>query len=134
MKGSYVLILKVKKDVNCNIGRLGKTLFKKRFYAYVGSAMNGLERRVSRHLSSNKRLHWHIDYLLKCSNVEEVFYKESEKKEECTIAGAFNGFIFIEGFGSSDCKCRSHLFFSEFKEKLAEVCRNIGMKHYMVDE
>lgn len=133
MKGSYVLILRVKEDVNCTIGRLGRILFKKGFYAYVGSAMNGLKQRVSRHLSNSKRFHWHIDYLLKCSSVEEVFYRESEKKEECTVADAFNGFIFIEGFGSSDCRCRSHLFFSESKEKLVDVCRNMGMTYLYMD-
>ena len=30
----------------------------------VQNAMNSLESRVKRHLSDNKKKHWHIDYLL----------------------------------------------------------------------
>ena len=66
MKGSYCLIINVEKDTKIKIGKkLGIINFKKGCYVYVGSAMNSLESRVKRHLSDNKKKHWHIDYLTK---------------------------------------------------------------------
>ncbi|RLF60544.1 MAG: GIY-YIG nuclease family protein, partial [Thermoplasmata archaeon] len=64
MKGSYVLIINLKKEKEIEIGRLGRILFNKGYYAYVGSGLNNLEKRVGRHLRKNKKKKWHIDYLL----------------------------------------------------------------------
>lgn len=75
---SYCLIINIKKDTEIKIGKkLGFINFKKGCYVYVGSAMNCLESRVKRHLSDNKKKHWHIDYLLlnKNSKIEKSIYK-----------------------------------------------------------
>ena len=64
MKGVYVLIVSVGKDIRVNIGALGSIFFERGLYAYVGSAQNGLERRVQRHRRKAKKKFWHIDYLL----------------------------------------------------------------------
>lgn len=113
MKGSYVLVIKVVKNSLITIGSLGKIHFDKGYYAYIGSALNNLEKRVGRHLTRNKKLHWHIDYLLKNKNAKiiKIFYKESPKKEECTIVQfvAQHGKP-IKRFGCSDCNCESHLY------------------------
>ena len=84
MKGSYILIIRVKNDLTIKIGSLGKTFFSKGVYAYVGSAMNSLEARIRRHLRNEKKTFWHIDYLLKNRNTEiiKIFYRESKNKEE----------------------------------------------------
>jgi Uri superfamily endonuclease len=83
-------------------------------YAYVGSAMNGLWPRLKRHLDSHKRLHWHIDYLLQKATISNIIICPSDDQIECTIARSLsNRLELIPGFGSSDCKCCSHLFFSE---------------------
>ncbi len=113
MKGIYILLIKVKKDINIKVGALGKILFKKGRYAYVGSAQNNLEKRIQRHLSKNKKKRWHIDYLLMNPNVEveSVHHKETGKEEECEIAQVLETVEEpIKGFGSSDCKCTAHLF------------------------
>ena len=112
MKGSYCLIIKVKKGEEIGIGKLGLIHFKPGYYVYVGSAMNGLEKRINRHIRQNKKLFWHIDYLLANKNVEivDVKKRESDFKEECKIASRMND-KWIKGFGSSDCKCESHLFY-----------------------
>jgi len=113
IKGVYVLMIKVKKDIKLTIGSLGRLSFKKGSYAYVGSAQNNLEKRVKRHLSNNKKLHWHIDYLLnnKSASIIKVFYKKAGKQEECGIASRLSlTKDSISGFGCSDCKCGSHLF------------------------
>ena len=113
MKGSYLLLMEVSKDSKIKVGSLDMVNFKKGFYVYVGSAMGGIEQRVSRHLRKDKKIFWHIDYLLTNKNVriEKVLYKESEDKEECKVAKKISKLGEpILGFGCSDCKCESHLF------------------------
>lgn len=113
MKGSYVLLIRLGKGKRIRIGRLGTLNFRPGFYAYVGSALNGLEARVARHLGSRKRLFWHIDYLLEEAEIEEVFRIESGERLECAISKALSERMeSVAGFGSSDCRCRSHLFYS----------------------
>lgn len=124
MKGSYCLIINIKKDTDIKIGKkLGFINFKKGCYVYVGSAMNYLESRVKRHLSDNKKKHWHIDYLLlnKNSEIEKVYTKESCEKLECEIAKKIiENEESIADFGCSDCKCHSHLIYFK-NSKLANL-------------
>lgn len=128
MKGSYVLIIKLDENKNIKVGSLGKVNFRRGYYLYVGSALNGLEKRIRRHLSKNKKMHWHIDYLLMEGDVVDVYIKIGNTKEECEIARRFSEkYPSIEGFGSSDCKCGSHLFFSDDKEDLIEMAKSLGM-------
>jgi len=113
MKGIYILIIKINRDVKVKIGSLGRIKFTKGFYVYVGSAQNNLEKRILRHLSKHKKIKWHIDYLLNNKNIEifQVFYKKANKTQECKIAKELNKTeIPIKDFGCSDCKCKSHLF------------------------
>ncbi len=117
-KGSYILVINIKKPVKIKIGSLGSFEFLKGYYVYVGSAMNNLNKRIERHLKTSKKgqnkKHWHIDYLLSSFEtiIKGVYYKESDKKEECFIAEKISKISQgeIKGFGSSDCKCKSHLF------------------------
>ncbi len=117
MKGSYVLLIKNPDNQNIQIGKLGNIFFKKGNYAYIGSAMNSLDARIKRHLSHEKKIHWHIDYLLQNSQITDVFYKETNEKIECIIAKKFAEKLEnIQDFGCSDCKCNSHLFYGNKKE------------------
>ena len=113
MKGVYVLIISVGKDTKVNVGALGSIFFERGLYAYVGSAQNGLEKRVQRHLKKAKRKFWHIDYLLDddAVRVVKVFCKEADKSEECRNARKLSEKgIAVKRFGCSDCGCVSHLF------------------------
>jgi len=108
-----VLVIGLDKGSEIKVGSLGKTVFEKGDYAYVGSAMNNLEKRIERHESKEKKIFWHIDYLLSSPNAElkKVFVKPSKEKEECKIANRLaNAGTPVLGFGCSDCKCKSHLF------------------------
>ena len=124
MKGSYCLIINVEKDTKIKIGKkLGIINFKKGCYVYVGSAMNSIESRVKRHLSDNKKKHWHIDYLLlnKNSKIKKIYTKESGEKLECEIAKKIiENEESIADFGCSDCKCHSHLIYFK-NSKLANL-------------
>ena len=113
LKGVYVLIIQLNGDTALSVGALGTLAFKKGLYAYVGSAQTNMEQRIRRHLRREKRIFWHIDYLLNsgAARIVKVLHKQADKAEECAIANAIaeRGET-IGGFGCSDCKCRSHLF------------------------
>ena len=120
MKGIYCLNLRTIKEIKPKIGALGRITFEKGDYCYVGSAQNGIKQRIARHLRDNKKKHWHIDYLLSDPDVyfKEIFYKETDKKEEeCeTAQELMNSHNFIPGFGCSDCRCKSHLIIGKIKK------------------
>lgn len=116
-KGTYCLCIKVNKKIKTKIGALGEILFKPGNYVYVGSALNNLELRIKRHIRISKGehniIHWHIDYLLKENEVKilKFHFLNNGKKMECKIAELISKYgKIIIGFGSSDCKCKSHLF------------------------
>lgn len=126
MKGCYCLIIKLNKKSTIKIGKkLGKIEFKKGYYVYVGSAMNSLESRIKRHLSDEKKLHWHVDYLLKKSEITDVIYTESERKIECDLSQSISekskG---VKDFGCSDCKCESHLYYFKNRKEAIETVEN----------
>ena len=122
MKGCYCLIIELETDKKIKVGKRLKIDFKKGYYVYVGSAMNNLESRVKRHLSKSKKLHWHIDYLLKYGKVKEVIYNDG-KKVECDLAKELSlKNESVTDFGCSDCDCESHLYyFKKENEAIEEV-------------
>ena len=127
MKGSYILVIYISETINLIVGALGDILFEKGFFLYIGSGMgnNGsatLEKRVKRHIlpSTEKKIHWHIDYLLNQEKVKiiKLYLIPSFSRLECIIARELTEFSdgFISNFGSSDCQCQSHLlYFKHFK-------------------
>lgn len=130
IKGIYALIIYVSKEKNVRVGSLGPLTFKKGFYIYVGSAQNNLERRVARHFNRSKRVFWHIDYLLNDEDVEivKVLFREASKEEECRLALALSSLYEpIKGFGSSDCKCQSHLFRIDDYKSAEMFLRGFGL-------
>jgi Uri superfamily endonuclease len=123
VKGIYVLVLSVSRDIDVNVGALGSVNFEKGLYAYVGSAQNNLEKRIARHLRKTKQKFWHIDHLLDDASVEvvKVFSRKAGKSEECRVANKIGErCVSIKGFGSSDCKCKGHLFKLEDYQFLRE--------------
>ena len=96
------------------VGKLGKFIFPIGSYVYTGSAKKNIDKRIERHLSKKKNLHWHIDYLLNSDAAKIIDTKKSEMTE-CVLNKKTNGTIIIHGFGSSDCNlnCKSHLKFEE---------------------
>lgn len=115
LKGSYALIINLEKDARLTIGRRGSFAFPAGLYLYAGSALNGLESRVRRHLRQEpaKKRHWHIDYLTAIAPVCQVWWAADQQRRECAWAGIVResgGRIVAPGFGSSDCRCPAHLF------------------------
>lgn len=132
MKGTYALVIDVIEKSKVQIGALGRTKFDEGSYAYIGSALNGLESRVNRHLGRDKKNHWHIDYLLQQFEVEQVIFGECKERKECEIAKKMSkNFRSVEKFGSSDCDCGSHLFHSKDRTELIRRIKSSFQKANM---
>ncbi|MEA2087050.1 MAG: GIY-YIG nuclease family protein [Candidatus Caldatribacteriota bacterium] len=114
---------------------MGKIFLKKGDYIYIGSAKGCLEARLRRHLRKNKKTYWHIDYLLKDERTQISQIWVILKSIECEIAEVFYRNLFTEtakkGFGSSDCKCETHLFYIKNKEKMKKVLNEKGFSKRM---
>lgn len=133
--GSYMLIMTLDTDKSISVGGLGDILFKKGFYIYVGSAMKNLKTRLERHKRIHKRQFWHIDYLREVAGLTHAIPIRSQKRLECLIADSLKAITcdYIPGFGASDCRCNSHLFFMEdnpiYNENFVEMLLNYRMPH-----
>ena len=113
--GTYALVLRASMAQTIQIGRLGELAMQSGYYIYVGSAFGpgGLAARVGRHLRSEKKLRWHIDYLRAACEVAEVWWTCDPVRRECEWASKLRelpgAVVPMAGFGSSDCECKSHL-------------------------
>ncbi len=125
-KGTYALFLTFANDVTVTVGALGPHFFRAGTYCYVGSAMGGLDQRVSRHLARTKRIRWHIDYLTTVCDSSEAWESYPDPVDECELARMAEecgGIPEMDGFGCSDCGCRTHLFRMEDGASLELVSR-----------
>ena len=106
-------------------GALGEVIVKPGWLVYTGSAQGpgGLSR-VRRHIAYGEKKEraprWHVDYLQGSPDVRlrSAVCAITAERLECTLASAVPGDR-IPGFGSSDCRCGSHLAF--FRDDPAEV-------------
>ncbi|MFQ3621220.1 MAG: DNA/RNA nuclease SfsA [Spirochaetales bacterium] len=113
-RGSYLLSLYLKQKTELEIGALGRLQLKTGWYVYAGSAQRGLSHRIARHLrKERKQFHWHIDYLSAVADKRIAYPIASYRNLECSLAQDLKslGGVPIQGFGSSDCGCYSHLYF-----------------------
>lgn len=116
-KGSYLLGISLDESVALTVGRLGRFAFPSGYYVYVGSARGpgGLSARLARHRRREKRLQWHVDYLLARARLVEVWTVVSDQRLECAWAQAVMGLtgaqVPVPRFGASDCRCLAHLVY-----------------------
>lgn len=112
MGGAYILYFEVNESIFIERPREANISGP---LAYVGSALGkaGFQR-VVRHLAFNesKNITWHIDQILRKTKPRCVYLMPSSEKIECKLSETFSSkfSIPVKHFGSSDCKCDSHLF------------------------
>lgn len=124
--GSYILIILLDRRRAISVGALGTVVFEAGAYAYVGSALRGLDARIDRHLRDEKKLHWHIDYLLQHAEIVDVVRVYTDQRLECRIAAPLcDRLPRVDGFGCSDCSCPSHLFGPERLSALKEAVDHV---------
>jgi Uri superfamily endonuclease len=135
--GSYLLIFYLRKKVELEIGRLGTHSLRRGWYLYAGSAFGpgGLRARLKHHLSPLKRRHWHVDYLRSAVELRSIYYHTQYNNEHlwsASLAALATHHLPIPGFGSSDCRCRSHLVFAPKRlchRTLLLVLEGPGVRH-----
>jgi len=125
--GTYVLVLRSAGSRVIRIGCLGRLHLHPGYYGYVGSAFGpgGLRARVEHHTHHAVQPRWHIDYLRRHTRLEEVWYCRLRCEHECASALAAQPGVAVAmpGFGSSDCRCRAHLFWFGERPLLPECLR-----------
>ena len=115
--GTYAILLKNVSHRTIQVGRWKEVSFDRGYYLYIGSAFGpgGLDARVGRHCRKQKNKRWHIDYLTDTMDVSCIWVDTGGRRLEHEWAGllqAFDMFETIDGFGCTDCDCKSHLFHS----------------------
>lgn len=111
------MVLRLKTSTKIKVGKLGTFDFPTGYYIYTGSAKNSLNARIARHLRKEKNKHWHIDYFVEKAKIVAIF--KTDKFGECELNKRIfeigNCQAIAKGFGSSDCKCESHLAYIQEK-------------------
>ena len=123
-RGIYRLILACTTPAEITIGKLGILKLQPGYLVYSGSALGsgGLRARLSRHLRSAKRYHWHIDYLLAhpAITIVDIWAMPLDTRQaqlaaqsprlECRSHAALGGVPApLARFGAGDCRCATHL-------------------------
>lgn len=130
MKGTYVMVMELPTCTRLKIGSLGTFDFPEGYYAYAGSAQGGIEQRVSRHMLRDKKKRWHIDYFLsEAEVVSRLLIPFGGKSMECVVARALmnveGASVVARGFGSSDCRCASHLVYLGTSDEMPRVLEEV---------
>lgn len=116
--GVYLLLLYLSGEARIEVGRLGRLRLQRGYYFYLGSAHGpgGLRARIRRHVVGSEKQFWHIDYLRAVADPVQVWFSCAGPNGEHTAAARLGEVhelgIPFPGFGSSDCSCRSHLFYA----------------------
>jgi endonuclease-3 len=127
--GTYTLVLSVPDAAILDVGALGTQSFPAGGYAYTGSALgSGGFSRVDRHsriaADDHDVRHWHVDYLLGHPPVTiEAVVRTVGADVECAVADRLPAGP-VDGFGASDCRCRSHLAFDDDAATIHERVRD----------
>jgi len=131
-RGTYALFLQLEQDMSIAVGGLGTFCFPQGYYVYVGSALGsgGLPARLARHRRQQKRLRWHIDYLLAHARIVGVQTDTSGERLECTWAQKWLSMpgaqVLAPGFGASDCDCPAHLIYGGSASVIGEEWYGTG--------
>ncbi|MDD1653069.1 MAG: GIY-YIG nuclease family protein [Methanomicrobiales archaeon] len=133
--GIYCLLLE-NGPAEVAVGSLGTLRFRRGWHLYAGSALGpGGLARVERHRrlyrSRDRPPRWHIDHLLLSPSfrLRAVLSAMTGEDLECRLANAL-GPPLVPGFGCSDCRCPSHLFFrrEDPRNEVAEALRSLGLR------
>ncbi|WP_297437023.1 DUF123 domain-containing protein [Thermococcus sp.] len=130
MRGSYFLVIQL--DADGEIRTKGKVFqLREGHYVYVGSAMNSLEKRVGRHFKRDKKLHWHIDYLLRKARLLRAYLIPSEERLEERLSLEVSKYGEpVKDFGAGDVRVNTNLYLFEGEpdDALTEILKRLGLR------
>jgi len=133
--GTYILYMRAEKQKIIPVGKLGRLKIAKGDFIYLGSAFGpgGVPARIRHHLRIASSPHWHMDYLRPFMSIVKIWYTNDIIHREHQWASVFSAMadirIPLKGFGASDCRCDSHLFFLEKPFSLNCFRQLIRAKH-----
>jgi Uri superfamily endonuclease len=115
--GTYVLVLRNPRTARITVGKRLRMMLEAGCYLYVGSAFGpgGLDARLRRHQRGDGRRHWHVDDLRAATSfVGAIVDRGHERREHRWAAEleACGAYTLIPGFGCTDCRCTTHLFYA----------------------
>jgi Uri superfamily endonuclease len=132
--GVYVLVVFLPNPVEVNAKSFGHLFLEAGHYLYCGSAQAGLLPRLARHMRPDKKRHWHIDSLTNEGEVIGALTLDGPKTTECLLAQILSGLPGVtpvgRGFGSSDCRCPTHLFRVDSDESLSMALNIIRVSFF----
>ncbi len=112
LMSAYVIIIHCRAPATLGVGALGPVCFPAGWYAYVGSARRHLHARIRRHRRRQKKVRWHIDYLLARPEFVVVQVWIAPQLKECQLAQLLLNrpgvAVPCQGMGASDCRCPAH--------------------------
>ncbi|MBI2417479.1 MAG: GIY-YIG nuclease family protein [Ignavibacteriales bacterium] len=126
--------MKLPKPVTICFGKR-EEIFRKGYYYYAGSAhgSGGLYSRLMRHCSHDKKKHWHIDYFLEHAKLVNIFTWATGKDFEHELAGMIGALDGVQPaatrFGSSDCRCGTHLLYASKNDLQIQLQAIAGLVH-----
>jgi len=138
ISGTYVLVFSLSERQMFRAGKKIEADLLPGHYLYIGSAFGpgGLRARLNHHIHLRASARWHVDYLNRVACLKEIWYTTATKRREHDWVGLFQHLtelsLPVEGFGSSDCLCWAHLFYSE-KFPLFEHFKNL-LKQFFPDD
>jgi Uri superfamily endonuclease len=130
--GTYALVLLSRSNDLIRIGKLGMLHVQPGFYVYFGSALGpgGVRGRLAHHLQLSSRPHWHIDYLRAHTTIEEIWCCLGRRRREHMWAQKLGRLpdaeVPLAGFGATDCRCESHLYFFRKRPSARSIHKGIA--------
>ena len=128
-EGGYALVLHLPSRRSITVGKLDYIEFPRGYYIYFGSALGGLQARLARHLRHEKKLHWHADYLSAEVPWIQAWQLLDGQRWRCvwarSAAAAPGVSLPAPGFGSSDCRCGTHLVRLNNAKQVLELLRSL---------
>lgn len=126
--GTYIIVFKVNDYINLIINKK-EFIINKGYIIYIGSAGNGLNNRLKRHLIKYKKLKWHIDYITINKQVEPslIFYKEGQYgiNIEDKLSNLFYlKFKKLDNLGATDSKM-PHMYYSNNINEILDIIYKI---------
>jgi len=123
----YVLLIRLPRRRRICVGRLGEIDLDAGWYLYIGSAQRNRAARIARHARRDKRLHWHVDYLLAAARLAATFEVPGAADDECRLAAHLAAALGLPRrpprMGASDCRCGGHVLYAAKRPAVAAALR-----------
>ena len=113
------MVIFLRRSETLRVGSLGVVTLRRGYFIYTGSAAGKLRSRLRRHLAREKKLRWHIDFLLASPHavIKNIVLYPARADAECRqnqrIKNLPGALLPVPRFGASDCRagCGSHLVY-----------------------